>query len=91
MVRAAEVTEVLREVFIAETAVMLAAETAVMLAAGALRKTIAAGSQVRAKSAIARRKIKTAESSISEGSSEHQRQRSRGRTDYARKNNIAAQ
>ena len=65
---------------------MLAAETAVMLAARALRKTIAGGSQVQAKPAIARRKTKTAESSISEGSSEHQRLREAedGQTTHAR-------
>ena len=65
LVRAAEVTEVLKECFAARTDVMLAAETAMMLAARALRKTIAGGSQVRAKSAIARRKTNTAERSIS--------------------------
>ena len=65
---------------------MLAAETAVMLAARAPRKTIVGGSPVRAKSATASRNIKTAESSISEGSSEHQRLREAedGQTTHAR-------
>ena len=44
-----------------------------MLASRILRKTIAGGWQVRAKCEIARRKIKTAESSTSERSSGDQR------------------
>ena len=57
-----------------------------MIAIKTLRETFAGGSQARAKSAIARRKIKTAESSIGEGSSEHQRLREAedGQTTHAR-------
>ena len=57
-----------------------------MLATRTLRKAIAAGSRVRAKSAIARRKRNTAESSTAEGSTEDYRLREAedGQTTHAR-------